>query len=170
MENYKITLTKITTFVFDVDGVLSDGKIWFPLEGDPIRNMHNKDGYALQLAIRKGYNVAIISGGSATGLTNRFNNLGIQHVYIRQKDKVECYEEYKKTTGLKDKEILFMGDDLPDHGVMQLVGLACCPADSAQEILESVHYISHKNGGEGCVRDVIEQVMRAQGTWEISGW
>ncbi len=170
MENYKITLNKITTFIFDVDGVLSDGKIWFPLDGDPIRNMHNKDGYALQLAIKKGYNIAIISGGSAAGLTNRFKFLGIQHVYIRQQDKVECYQEYKSTTGLKDGEIMFMGDDLPDHGVMKTVGLACCPADSAQEILEVAHYISNKNGGEGCVRDIIEQVMRAQGTWEITGW
>lgn len=169
-ENTKQKFNRIKVIILDVDGVLSDGKVWFPLQGDPIRNMHNKDGYALQLACKKGYTVIILSGGSAAGLVDRFKWLGIHKVFIQQSDKLKCYNEILREENYKEEEILYMGDDLPDYPVMQRVGIAACPKDSAREILDIAHYVSDKNGGEGCVRDVLEQVMRTQGTWEISGW
>jgi 3-deoxy-D-manno-octulosonate 8-phosphate phosphatase (KDO 8-P phosphatase) len=170
ISNNKQRFSRVKVLIFDVDGVLSDGKVWFPLQGDPIRNLHNKDGYALQLASKKGYTLIILSGGSAAGLVDRFKWLGIQKVFIHQSDKIKCYEQILVEEKYKEEEILYMGDDLPDYEVMKRVGLAACPKDSSREILDISHYIASKNGGEGCVREVIEQVMRTQGTWEIGGW
>ncbi len=170
MENYKTRLTRIKTFIFDVDGVLTDGKVLLIPGHDPIRNMYTKDGFALQLAVKKGYRLAVISGGRSEAVKESLGRLGVHDIFLRQHDKLACYKEYIYTHQLKEEEILFMGDDLPDWEVMKRVGLAVCPADAAQEIKEICPYVSDRKGGEGCVRDIVEQVLRVQGNWEISGW
>lgn len=168
--NFKQRLTKIKTFIFDVDGVLTDGKVLVMLNGEMVRNMNSKDGYALQLAVKKGYRIVIISGGNNVAVKQALERTGIQDIFINQSDKLQCYKDYIYTHDLKEDEILYMGDDLPDYEVMSRVGLAVCPNDAAIEIKDLCVYVSPHKGGEGCVRDVMEQVMRVQGTWEIAGW
>lgn len=168
--NFKQRLNKITTFIFDVDGVLTDGKVIVTESGELLRNLNSKDGYALQLAIKKGYRIVIISGGNNEAVKKALSRSGITDVFIRQHDKLECYKDYLNTNSLADEEMLYMGDDLPDWEVMKRVGVAVCPNDAATEIKEICVYISDKRGGEGCVRDIIEQTMRVQGTWEIGKW
>lgn len=170
MENFKQKLNNIKTFIFDIDGVLTDGKVMFTENGEVVRNMSSKDGYALQLASKKGYTIIVISGSSSEPIRQAMLRIGASEVYLRQHDKLACYKDYINTHDLNEEEILYMGDDLPDYEVMSRVGIACCPNDAAQEIRNICIYISGRNGGEGCVRDVIEQVMKAQGTWEIAGW
>ena len=170
MENFKQKLNHIKTFLFDVDGVLTNGQVLILSNGEVVRNMNSKDGYAIQLAIKKGYRIAIITGGNSQQVKKILEGLGIQDVFLNQSDKLSCYNDYKDLHTLSDKEVLYMGDDLPDYGVMKQVGVATCPSNSAHEIKEICSYISTYKGGEGCVRDIIEQVMRCQGTWEISGW
>jgi len=170
MLNFKQRLTRIKTILFDIDGVVTDGKIFVLENGEAIRNVNSKDGYALHLAVQKGYRLGVISGGNNVGLKQLFIRTGINDVFINAHDKEAVYEEYIKTHGLKEEEILFVGDDLPDHGIMKRVGLAVCPNDAAIEIKEICQYISPKNGGDGCMRDIIEQVMRVQGAWEIVKW
>jgi len=170
MVSYKEKLHKITTFIFDVDGVLTDGKVLVMENGEVVRNMHGKDGYAIQLAVKKGYNIVIISGGNNVAVKNMLAKAGAKHLFINQKDKMACYKEFITANNIKDEQVMFMGDDLPDHEVMRKVGVAVCPQDAVNEIKEISHYISPIKGGEGCVRDVIEQVMRLQGTWEIANW
>lgn len=170
MVSYKEKLRKITTFIFDVDGVLTNGNVLVFENGEVVRNMHGKDGYAIQLAIKKGYNVAIISGGNNVAVKNMVAKAGSQYLFINVKDKMDCYMEFIKANGIMHDQVVFMGDDLPDHEVMRKVGVAACPQDSVMEIKAISHYISPKNGGEGCVRDIIEQVMRLQGKWEIANW
>ena len=170
MVSYKEKLHKITTFIFDVDGVLTNGNVQVFDNGEVVRNMHGKDGYAIQLAVKKGYNIVIMSGGNNNAIKNMIEKTGAKDLFINVKDKTVCYTDYIKTKNIEPEQVLFMGDDLPDHEVMQKVGLAACPQDSVPEIKAISHYISPKNGGEGCVRDVIEQVMRLQGTWEIANW
>ncbi len=164
-KNYKEILHQITTFIFDVDGVLTDGTVTIMPDGEQVRKMLVKDGYALQLAVKKGYNVAIISGGRNEGVRKRLHGLGIKDVFLGISHKIEQYEDYINDYNLKPENILYMGDDLPDYEVMQKVGLATCPADAASEIKSIAKYVSHKNGGEGCVRDVMEQVMKLHGKW-----
>lgn len=168
--NFKQRLTKIKTFIFDVDGVLTDGKVLVMLNGEMVRNMNSKDGYALQLAVKKNYRIVIISGGNNVAVKQALERTGIQDIFINQSDKLQCYKDYIYTHDLKEDEILYMGDDLPDYEVMSRVGLAVCPNDAAIEIKDLCVYVSPHKGGEGCVRDVMEQVMRVQGTWEIAGW
>lgn len=168
--NFKQRLTKIKTFIFDVDGVLTDGKVLVMLNGEMVRNMNSKDGYALQLAVKKNYRIVIISGGNNVAVKQALERTGIQDIFINQSDKLHCYKDYIYTHDLKEDEILYMGDDLPDYEVMSRVGLAVCPNDAAIEIKDLCVYVSPHKGGEGCVRDVMEQVMRVQGTWEIAGW
>ena len=170
MENFKQKLTRIKTLLFDVDGVLTNGQVFMMENGEFVRNMYSKDGYALQLAVKKGYRIAIITGGNSQTVKKALESLGIQDIFLAQYDKLQCYKDYINEHDLKEEEILYMGDDLPDYEVMQRVGIATCPNNSAHEIKEISIYISNKNGGEGCVRDIIEQVMRSQGTWEITGW
>ncbi len=170
MENFKQKLNLIKTFLFDIDGVMTNGTVMFFESGEVVRNMNSKDSYALQLAAKKGYRIAIISGGNSQPLKKQLLSLGVSDVFLSQRDKLDCYKEYQSTYDLKDQEVLYMGDDLPDYDVMQRVGIAACPNDAAHEIKSISIYISNKKGGEGCVRDIIEQVMRCQGTWEISGW
>lgn len=170
MENFKQKLPRVKTFLFDVDGVLTNGQVFLMENGEFLRNMNSKDGYALQLAVKKGYRIAMITGGSSQIIKKALHGLGIQDVFLSQHDKLQCYKDYINEHGLNEDEILYMGDDLPDYEVMKRVGVATCPFNSATEIKEICLYISSRNGGEGCVRDIVEQVLRSQGNWEITGW
>jgi 3-deoxy-D-manno-octulosonate 8-phosphate phosphatase (KDO 8-P phosphatase) len=156
----------ITTFVFDVDGVLTDGSILVYDSGEQVRRMSIKDGYSLQLAVKKGYRVVVISGGSSEGIRMRLQHLGVADVFLNVINKKKKLVDYAREHGLEDREILFMGDDIPDHGVMKQVGLACAPSDAVVEIKHLAAYISAFGGGQGCVRDVIEKVLKLNGHWE----
>ena len=163
--SYKELMNNITTFIFDVDGVLTDGTIMVTTEGEMYRNMSIKDGYALKSAVVAGYNVCIISGGSNEGVRKRLEGLGITDIFLGAHQKMLQFEEYCTKNNIAPKQVLYMGDDIPDLPVMQQVGLATCPQDAAPEIKAVSEYISPINGGKGCGRDVIEQVMRVQGKW-----
>jgi 3-deoxy-D-manno-octulosonate 8-phosphate phosphatase (KDO 8-P phosphatase) len=163
--SFKQLLPKITTFIFDVDGVLTNGTLTIMPDGELVRHMNVKDGYAMKTALKNGYLVCIISGGTNEGVRNRLAALGIEDIYLGAHNKIEQYQELVKKYNLKAENILYMGDDVPDYPVMKIVGLPACPNDAVTEIKEVANYISNKKGGEGCVRDVIEQVMRVQGKW-----
>ncbi|HEY9125297.1 MAG TPA: HAD hydrolase-like protein [Bacteroidales bacterium] len=165
MANYREKLTKIKAFVFDVDGVLGSDKVLLFPDGDMMRSMNIKDGYAMNYAIRQGYKIAIITGGTSKSVKHRFTRLGIDDVYLESSNKIKDYEHFLEKHGLKNEEILYMGDDMPDYKVMKMVGVATCPVTAANEIKEISHYISDKAGGEGAVRDVIEQVLKVQNKW-----
>ena len=155
----------ITTFILDVDGVLTDSSVHITSSGEMLRTMNIRDGYAMKAAIDSGYRLCVISGGSNVGVRIRLQNLGITDIHLAVPNKVHTFEEYLKLYHLSAEEVLYMGDDIPDYHVMKLVGLPTCPQDAAPEIKEIALYVSHKNGGRGAVRDVIEQVMRVQGKW-----
>src|SRR5688500_10132160 len=152
MLNIKEKLNKITKIMFDEDGVLTDGKVLVMESGERVRNVYSKDGYELNLAINKGYKNAEISAGNKLAVKNALAQKGVVDVFIRQHDKLACYNDYLAMHHLKDEEIVFMGDDLPDYEIMNRVGLAVCPGDAVPEIKEICQYVSPKNGGEGCVR------------------
>lgn len=164
MANYKEELTRIKAFVFDVDGVFS-GNITLTESGEQLRTMNIKDGYAVQLAIKMGFKVAIITGGYSEGICKRFEWLGVKDVYMRSEQKTKEFKSFISKYSLKLSEVVYMGDDLPDYEIMKITGLPVCPADAAIEIKEISKYISALNGGNGCVRDIIEQVLRSQGKW-----
>lgn len=155
----------IRTFIFDVDGVLTDGTIQLLPGGEQSRKMNIRDGYALQLAVKMGYRVAIISGGRSESVVSRLNGLGITDIFTGVTDKSEKLEDYALEHDLLWEQMLFMGDDIPDHRAMQLCGIAACPADAAPEIKSISRYISPVAGGQGCVRDVIEKVLKLNGHW-----
>lgn len=155
----------IKAFVFDVDGVLTNGTLIVLPNGVMARTMNVKDGYALQLAVKKGYKVAIISGGKSTEVIERLNLLGVTDVYMNVHNKVEALENFVDKYQLDKTDILFMGDDIPDIAVMQEIGLPCCPADAVDEVKEISKYISPNSGGQGCVRDVIEKTMKLNNLW-----
>ncbi len=157
----------ITTFIFDIDGVLTDGTVLVLNDGQMARSMNIKDGYALQLAIKKGYRVVVISGGTDLAVQTRLNKLGVTDVFLSVTDKPAALEQYMAQHDLKKEELLFMGDDIPDYIVMQMVGLPCCPADAVPEIKAISRYISPIDGGKGCGRDVIEKVLKLNGHWEL---
>ncbi|MEE0890176.1 MAG: HAD hydrolase family protein [Bacteroidales bacterium] len=163
--NYKSKLRDIRAFVFDYDGVISDGNIWSANDQIIVRSGNVKDGYAIQYALRKGYVVAVISGGSGNSIASRMAMLGVKDVYLGSHRKKEIFEKFLNEKQLTANQVLYMGDDIPDYDVMQMVGVATCPADAAEEIKQVSDYISHKDGGSGCVRDVIEQVMKLQNKW-----
>lgn len=165
MSNLKAKLQPISAFMLDVDGVLTDGTVLTLPDGDQARRMNIKDGYALQHAVKKGYHISIISGGTSESVRKRLNGLGIQEVNLACKNKIEVFDQLKEKFNLSSEEILYMGDDIPDYKVMQKVGFAACPKDAAEEIKSIADYISPKKGGEGCVRDVIEQVLKLQAKW-----
>ena len=167
MINYD--LKKIKALVFDVDGVLSRETISVATTGEPMRTANIKDGYALQLAVKCGLHVAIITGARNEAVKVRYKGLGINDIYTGASVKKECLEELMLMYELAPEEILYMGDDIPDYEVMQICGLPVCPADAAVEIKQLSKYISSVRGGEGCVRDVVEQVLRAQGKWMEEG-
>ncbi len=172
MINYD--LQKIKAVVFDVDGVLSANTIPLNSNAEPVRTVNIKDGYALQYAVKCGLLLAIITGGKTEAVRKRYEGLGIKDVYMASSIKKKDYESLKAKYNLKDEEILYMGDDIPDYEIMCMCGCPCCPADAAPEIKDISIYISHLNGGCGCGRDVLEQVLRAQGKWMLKdkafGW
>lgn len=173
MSSIQYDLSRIRAFVFDVDGVLSCDIVPLHPDGDPMRTVNIKDGYALQLAVKKGYHVGIITGGYTEAVRIRFSRLGIKHIYMKSAVKIHDYRDFLEKTGLRPEEIVYVGDDIPDYEVMTQVGLSVAPADAAPEIKGIARYISHKKGGEGVARDVIEQTLKAQGHWmgdEAFGW
>ncbi|WP_281987358.1 KdsC family phosphatase [Aquimarina aggregata] len=164
-KSYKEYLQHITTFIFDVDGVLTDGTVLVHTDGQLLRTMNIKDGYALKAAVQQGFNVCIISGGKNEGVRQRLKNLGIKDIYLGAHQKVEQLEEYLKLHDIKTQNVLYMGDDIPDIPVMKIIGLPSCPQDAVAEVKEVSKYVSYKKGGKGCVRDVIEQVLKVQEKW-----
>lgn len=164
MISYKERLPKIKTFIFDIDGVLTDGNIYFS-EGVVMRSLFSKDGYAVQYAIKKGYRIFVISGASAVDIKERLETLGMQRVELKAKDKLSVYRNLQAEFGFSDEEVLYMGDDIPDIPLLKVVGTSACPQDACTDVKAVCHYQSHVIGGRGCVRDVIEQVMRVQGNW-----
>jgi 3-deoxy-D-manno-octulosonate 8-phosphate phosphatase (KDO 8-P phosphatase) len=166
-KSYKEIMNDITTFIFDVDGVLTDGSVFVTNEGDILRTMNIRDGYAMKAAVENGYNVCIISGGSNEGVRVRLRNLGITDIHLGSSDKVKTFKEYIELYNIMPEQVLYMGDDIPDYHVMQLVALPCCPQDASPEIKNCSTYISHVMGGRGAARDVIEQVMKVQGKWMV---
>lgn len=155
----------ITTFIFDVDGVMTDGSVQLLDNGELSRTMNTRDGYALQHAIKKEYHIAVISGGNSAQVKNRLQGLGITDIYLGISDKKEKMEDYLLMNALSKENVLYMGDDLPDYEALQLSGLPSCPSDAAEEIKKICQYRSPFKGGAGCVRDVIEKVMKLNGNW-----
>lgn len=164
--NFKQLLRTVKAVVLDVDGVLTDGSLVLTPDGEQVRTMNIKDGYALQLAVKKGIKIAVITGGKSDSVKKRLNGLGIFDVYLGSSDKEDSLNEFLSIYELSAAEILYMGDDMPDYAVMKKVGIATCPADAVPEIKALCIYQSQKNGGEGCVRDILEQILKAQGKWE----
>ncbi|MCK0109410.1 HAD-IIIA family hydrolase [Flavobacteriaceae bacterium S0825] len=167
-KSYKEYLKHITTFIFDVDGVLTDGTVTITTKGEMLRRMNIKDGYAIKTAVDKGYNMCIISGGSNEGVRLRLKGLGVNDIYLGANNKIDQMNEFLHIYDIKLENVLYMGDDIPDYPTMKLAGLPCCPQDAAPEIKEISSYVSHKNGGKGAVRDVIEQVLKVQGKWDAN--
>ncbi|NPA37880.1 MAG: HAD hydrolase family protein [Chlorobi bacterium] len=167
MSNFKEDLKKVKAFVFDIDGVLSAQVLSINANGDPMRTANIKDGFALHMAVKAGYPIAIITGGDCQNIVKRYNKLGITDIYMGSFNKLERFREWISKYDITPDEIMYMGDDLPDYPVMEVVGVPVAPADAAEEIKSLCKYISDKNGGEGCVRDVIEQVLRVQGKWSV---
>jgi 3-deoxy-D-manno-octulosonate 8-phosphate phosphatase (KDO 8-P phosphatase) len=166
--SYKKKLNHITTFIFDIDGVLTDGKVYITNEGDLLRTMHTKDGFAIKTALKQGYNVAVISGAQDENVIRRLEYLKIPDIFIKIQNKLPVFEQYLKDKNITTNEVLYMGDDIPDLPLLQRAGLSAAPRDAVQEVLDTVDYISHKKGGDTCVRDVIEQVLRVQGKWNFN--
>ena len=164
-KSYKQILKDITTFVFDVDGVFTDGNVLITSEGELLRKMSVKDGYALKTALQKGYNVCIISGGTNEGVRVRLKGLGVTDIYLGAAHKEEPFKAYLSKHNIDSKNVLYMGDDLPDIPAMILAAIASCPQDAVQEVKEVCDYISHRYSGDECVRDVIEQVLKVRGDW-----
>ena len=164
-KNFKILLNNVRSFVFDIDGVLTDGNIAVMADGNMVRTMNTRDGYALQHAIKNGYIIGIISGGRSEPVRNRLEKLGIHDIYLGVTDKLDALKEFMHIHNLRYENILYMGDDMPDYEVMQRCGIPCCPQDATPEIKDLSVYISDKKGGDGCVRDVIEQVMKVHNNW-----
>ena len=167
MANYLAKLHHIKCFVFDVDGVLTNGSLILLPTGDQVRTMNIRDGYAMQLAIKQGYRIIIISGGKSEAVKTRLNGLGITDVFLGIDSKAETMTEVINKYNLQTEEILYMGDDVPDISAMKLCGLPTCPADAAPEIKYLSLYISDRKGGDGCVRDIIEQTLRLHGKWFV---
>lgn len=168
MTNFKEDISHIRAFIFDIDGVLSTQSVALSSSGTPLRTANLRDGFALQLAVKMGYHIAIISGAHDQSLRVRFESLGITDIYLQAAQKTEAYQHFIHKYGLNSVDILYMGDDIPDIPVMKLVGTPTCPADAAVEVKDLAKYISLYNGGCGCARDVIEQVLKAQNKWLIN--
>jgi len=165
MKNFKELLGNVKAFAFDVDGVFTDGTILIHPSGELLRTSNTRDGYAVHIAIERGFPIAIISGGKSESVKERFRGLGVTDIYLGVNDKVDALEDFRFKYGLELAGILYMGDDLPDYEVMQRVGIPTCPYDAAPEIRNISAYISNLPGGKGCVRDVIEQVLRLNDKW-----
>jgi 3-deoxy-D-manno-octulosonate 8-phosphate phosphatase (KDO 8-P phosphatase) len=165
MSNYKSLLHKVRGLVFDYDGVLTDGKVFLLPDGNMMRQANVRDGFVLKHAFSEGFPIAIITGGTSDAVRLRFEFLGIKDVFIGVKDKEEVLANWMNEHGLSYSEVLYMGDDIPDLSVMQKVILPCCPADASEEVKRISAFISSRKGGEGCVREVVEQVLKIHGKW-----
>ncbi len=165
MANFKEDLVKVKAFIFDIDGVLSLQTIGLNTFGIPNRTVNLRDGYALQFAVKKGYPICVISGSSSKEYQKRLKLLGINDIYLNSKSKLDHFNTFLNKYDLNKSDVLFMGDDIPDFEVMKEAGVAVCPSDADSEIKQISSYISDKKGGEGCVRDVIEQVLRLHNKW-----
>ncbi len=165
MEKQKKEISKVKAFAFDVDGVFSDGSVILHPDGELVRAMNIKDGFAVQLAVKKGYPVAIITGGVSEPVKKRFLKLGVTDIYLGSSNKIDDFNDFLYKYTLNATDVLYMGDDLPDYEIMRIAGFPACPDDAAVEIKEISEYISFRKGGEGCVRDVIEKVLRLHGKW-----
>ncbi len=163
--NYKSKLHDIKAFVFDFDGVMTDGSVWMYADRETVRCGNIKDGYAIQYAVKKGYIIALISGATSLSINNRMESLGVTQIYTGCANKMETYRKFLTINKLTESQVLCMGDDIPDYEIMSHCGVAACPSDAAAEIKEISDYISICAGGKGCVRDVIEQTLRLQGQW-----
>ncbi len=175
MKNFKELLPQIKSIIFDVDGVLSTSVITLHPTGDPMRTVNTKDGYSLQLAIKQGLLLGIITGGDSEAVRIRYEGLGFspEDIYMKASYKMDAFQDFLRRHQLKEEEVMYMGDDIPDLEVMQLAGLAVCPADAVPEVKSISHYVSHQCGGHGCVRDVVEQVLKSQRRWmqgDAFGW
>ncbi len=170
MSNYKIKLSNIKAFAFDVDGVFTDGTVLATETGDLLRSHNAKDGYAVKMAIIQGFPVAIITGGASESIVKRFELIGIERkdIYLKSHYKIPDFLDFCSRNDLKPEEVLFMGDDIPDICVLKECGLATCPADAVYEVKEVSEYISHYSGGRGCVRDVIEQTLKIHNKWVVN--
>ncbi|MGV6831708.1 MAG: KdsC family phosphatase [bacterium] len=164
-KSYKEYLKDITTFIFDVDGVLTNGTVTVTSDGELLREMNIKDGYALKTAVDEGFTVCIISGGSNEGVRKRLRGLGITDIYLGVHHKAAQFDEFSDVYNIDPKNVMYMGDDIPDVELLGIVGLACCPQDAVPEVKAVSKYISHKNGGQGAARDIIEQVLKVHGKW-----
>lgn len=164
---YISKLSEITTFILDVDGVMTKGQVLVTDEGQMLRSFNIKDGFAMQLAIKLGYRICIITGGNSPGVSIRLKGLGITDIFTQVHEKLPVFQEYMSSQNLKSSEIAYMGDDIPDYLLLKQVGLKCCPADAASDIIEICDFVSSRDGGEGCVRELIEKVLRAQGKWDL---
>ncbi len=165
MISYKEKLNNIKTVILDVDGVLTDGNLILLPTGEMVRTMNTRDGYAMQLAIKQGIRIAVITGGRDEAVVNRLKYLGLTDIYVNKRDKVEAFEDLLFSYGLDPDEIAYMGDDYPDLAVMSLVGLSACPNDACMDVRKASEYISPENGGKGCVRDLLEQILKVQNKW-----
>jgi 3-deoxy-D-manno-octulosonate 8-phosphate phosphatase (KDO 8-P phosphatase) len=171
--NFKQRLAHVQAMVFDVDGVFTDGSILIMEQGQPVRTMNVRDGYALQLAVKKGLKVCIITGGSSEAVAQRFRALGITDIHLRAHNKLDVLTDFLAGEGIDPTYVLYMGDDMPDLPCLRHVGVPTCPADAAYEIRDASIYLSPYAGGHGCVRDVVEQVLKVKGLWadgEAFGW
>lgn len=172
MINYN--LKKIKAIVFDVDGVLSAETITMAATGEPLRTVNIKDGYAIQLAQKMGLRIAILTGGNTSAIRTRYENLGVQDIYMKCSVKITTFEEFLEKYQLSADEVIYVGDDIPDYEVMKRCGCPCCPADACSDIKAISLYVSDRKGGYGCGRDIVEQVLRAQGKWlsdvKAFGW
>jgi 3-deoxy-D-manno-octulosonate 8-phosphate phosphatase, YrbI family len=168
MSNYKINLHKIKAFAFDVDGVFTDGSLLVDNDGHFLRIYNAKDGYAVRQAILKDYKIVIITGGLAASIEHRFKNLGVEDVFLGSEDKIHDFNDFCNRYNIQADEVLCMGDDIPDIEMMNVAGISACPADAVNEVKDAANYISSFNGGKGCVRDVIEQVLKVQGKWNAN--
>lgn len=164
-KNYKILLNNVSTFIFDVDGVMTNGKIIITTEGEMYREMNTRDGFALKYASLKGYKIGVISGGTNEGVKKRLELLGVNKVYLGIHEKDNAFNDFVKTFDINPEEVLYMGDDVPDIPVMEKAGIATCPQDAVSDVKKIADYVSHKKGGDGCLREIIEQVMRVQNKW-----
>lgn len=169
MTNYKNKLHQIKAFAFDVDGVFTDGRVYLNAGDEFIRAVNIKDGYAVQHCIKVGLPIAIISGGNSEAVVTRFKKLGVTDIYMSSSNKIDDYEDFRMKYGFEHEDLAYMGDDIPDYEIMQRVGLPTCPVDAAHEIKSVSAYISPRAGGDGCVRDLIEQVLRVQEKWMGDG-
>ncbi len=158
-------LKYIKAFVLDVDGVMTNGMLLVTESGEFLRQFNIKDGYALQLAVKRGFKIAVVSGARSNGVEHRLRSLGITDIYLGLDSKTAAYNEFIRKNGLLPEQVLFMGDDIPDLELMKKAGLAVCPADAVEEIKAVSHYISPKNGGDSCVRDILEKVLKIQNLW-----